>query len=137
MPWAELRSSMPKAIWRELRNQSPAIPTWSESKRCLAAGDLTADPVEFPIVQQDQPQQQQQATITQYSGLASEALTELAWLPEVSELCGRKAARRFQRDAAAFFNAELKERSLRVADLEERFAAAVASKSWDQLCCLI
>ncbi|CAE8612325.1 unnamed protein product, partial [Polarella glacialis] len=31
-PWMELRRSMPKTVWRELRTQRPAIPVCDESK---------------------------------------------------------------------------------------------------------
>ncbi|CAE8587388.1 unnamed protein product [Polarella glacialis] len=136
-PWMELRRCMPRAIWRELRSQSPSIPICGESKEqqepadqvpCLKrkppAGPRAIAEAEFDMLQQS-------------GGLASEALLASDFHSEISELGNEKAVRRFYRDGAAFSNSALEERALHLDSLEERLVKAVSLESWDQVCSLI
>ncbi|CAE8616217.1 unnamed protein product [Polarella glacialis] len=108
-PWVELRRSMPKAIWRELRTQRPAIPRCGESKEQQESADQVA------LLKRKTPPEQ----------------------GETAGPRAEQAVRRFHRDGAAFSNATLEARALHVDGLEDRLVEAVSSESWDQLCALV
>ncbi|CAE8586572.1 unnamed protein product [Polarella glacialis] len=140
-PWIELRRSMPKTIWRELRTQRPAIPVCGGSKgqqELAHQGSL--------LKMQTPPEQSKPAVprgkveaeaVLQVSDPGIEALAASDFHFEISELGSKKALRGFYRDGAAFSNANLEERVLHVNGLEEQLVKAVSSESWDQVCSLI
>ncbi|CAE8728431.1 unnamed protein product [Polarella glacialis] len=143
VPWIKLRRSMPKAIWRELRTQRPAIPVCGESK-----GQQELAPQGAFLKMHTPPEQTWPAVpraaveaesdmLQQVSDPGTEALAALDFHFEISELGGKKVARCFYRDGAAFSNANLEERALHLDGLEERLVKAVSSESWDRVCSLI
>ncbi|CAE8596350.1 unnamed protein product [Polarella glacialis] len=139
----ELKRSMPKTVWRELRTQPPSIPTGGESKEQQKPADKVPRLKRKPPPEQiefDGPRAAAEAESDmqqQPLGLASDALLATDMHQEISKLASEKAVRRFHRDGAAFSNANLEERALHVDSLEERLVKAVASESWDQVCSLI
>ncbi|CAE8651257.1 unnamed protein product, partial [Polarella glacialis] len=142
-PWMELKRSMPKAIWRELRGQPPSMPTGGESKEQQEPADKVPRLKRKPPPEQtefDGPRAAAEAKSDmqqQPLGLASDALLASDMHLEISKLANVLAVRRFHRDGAAFSNANLEEQVLHVDGLEERLMKAVASESWDQVCSLI
>ncbi|CAE8596349.1 unnamed protein product [Polarella glacialis] len=137
-PWMELKRSMPKAIWRELRTKRPSIPKCGESKDQQEPADQVPCLKRKPPLEQTEPAGAKAALEAESDMLQqSEVLLASDLFPEISELGHEKAARRFYRDGAAFSNANLEERALHVDGLEERLMEAVASESWDQVCSLI
>ncbi|CAE8598212.1 unnamed protein product [Polarella glacialis] len=143
VPWIELRRSMPKAIWRDLRTRRPVIPpTCAESKEQQElAGSASHVKRKMPP-QHTEPAVPRAAVeaesdmLQQYGGPGTEALTASDFHLEISELGNEKAARRFHRDGAAFSNSNLEERAIHVDGLEEQLVKAVASESWDEVCSL-
>ncbi|CAE8689238.1 unnamed protein product [Polarella glacialis] len=139
----ELRRSMPKAIWRELRTQRPAIPTCGESKEQQEPADQVRFLKRKPPPEQIEPAGARAALgaesdmLQQSGGLASDAFLALDLHQEISKLGEEKAVRRFYRDGVAFSNSNLEERALRVDSLDESLVKALASESWDQVCSLI
>ncbi|CAE8645594.1 unnamed protein product [Polarella glacialis] len=141
----ELRRSMPKAIWKELRTQLPSIPTCGESKvPCCRIADQQepADQVPLlkrkPLPEQIEPAGPRAAVKAESDMLQqSEVLLASDLFQEISELGHEKVVRRFYRDGKAFSSSILEERALHVDSLEERLVKAVALESWDQVCSLI
>ncbi|CAE8586576.1 unnamed protein product [Polarella glacialis] len=135
VPWMELRRSMPKAIWRDLRTQLPAIPlACGESKEQQELADPASQ------LKRKMPSQHTESAgqrTEESAGPVTEALTASDFHLEISELGNKKAVRRFHRDGAVFSNSNLEERALHVDSLEERLVKAVASESWDRVCSLI
>ncbi|CAE8689240.1 unnamed protein product [Polarella glacialis] len=142
-PWMELRRSMPKAIWRDLRTQRPAIPVCGKSKEQQEPADRVPCLKRKPPPEQTEPVvasaalEAESSMVQQSGGLASEVLLASDLHQEISKLGNRKAVRRFHRDETAFSNSNLEERTLQLDSLEERLVKAVAFESWDQLCSLI
>ncbi|CAE8597135.1 unnamed protein product [Polarella glacialis] len=150
-PWMELRRSTPKAIWRELRTQRPAIPTGGESKgqqQLAHQGSILKRRPPLERVEHAGPAQTEpagakaaldaeSAMLQQSGGPATEVLLASDLHQEISKLGNEKAVRRFHRDGTAFSNSNLEERALHVEGLEERLVKAAASESWDQVCSLI
>ncbi|CAE8594096.1 unnamed protein product [Polarella glacialis] len=150
-PWMELRRSMPKAIWRELRTQHPSIPVCGESKEQQEPADQVSVLKRKPPPEQTDPAGPEQkepagprAAVEEESSMvqpcgspATAALPALDFHLEISKLGNEKVVRRFYRVGAAFSNATLEERALRVDSLEERLVKAAASESWDNICSLI
>ncbi|CAE8598210.1 unnamed protein product [Polarella glacialis] len=131
----ELRRSMPKAIWRDLRTQRPAIPpTCGESKEQQELPGPAAHLKRKVPPQHTEPAGQ---GTEQNTGPGIEALTASNFLLDISQLGNEKAGRRFHRDGAAFSNSNLEERALHLDGLEEQLVKAVASESWDRVCSLI
>ncbi|CAE8645592.1 unnamed protein product, partial [Polarella glacialis] len=138
-PWMELKRSMPKSIWRELRSQRPAIPTGGESKEQHEPADQVPCLKRKPPPEQTEPAGakaalEAESDMLQQSGcLASvESLLASGLHLEISKLGNEKAVRRFHRDGAAFSNSNLEDRVLHVDGLEERLVKAVSAESWDQ-----
>ncbi|CAE8594091.1 unnamed protein product [Polarella glacialis] len=136
----ELKRSMPKAIWRELRTQHPAIPTCGESKEAQEPADqvpflIRKSPPE-QIVPAGRPRAVEEAESPMVQQCGSPAT---AALPASGNHLGisKLGNERFYRDGAAFSNSNLEERALHVDGLEERLVKAAASESWDQVCSLI
>ncbi|CAE8731954.1 unnamed protein product, partial [Polarella glacialis] len=123
-PWMELRRSMPKAIWRELRTQRPAIPTCGESKEQQEPADQVPCLKRKPPPEQTEPAGARAALEAESDmlqrplGFASDAFLASDLHQEISKLGEEKAVRRFHRDGAAFSNSNLEERALRVDGLE-------------------
>ncbi|CAE8624527.1 unnamed protein product [Polarella glacialis] len=139
VPWRELRRSMPKTIWRDLRTRRPAIPACSESKEQQEPADQVPRLKRKPPLEQPEPAgaETESDMLHQSGGLAFDALLPSEMHQEISELGNQKAVRRFYRNAAAFSNANLEERARQVDGLEEQLVKAVSSESWDQLCSLV
>ncbi|CAE8616703.1 unnamed protein product [Polarella glacialis] len=142
-PWMELRRSTPKAIWRELRTQLPAVPVCGQSKEQQEPADHGSLLKRKPLLDQAEPAGPRAAVeaespmVQQSGGLAFAALPASDFHLEISRLGNEKAVRRFHRGGAAFSNANLEERTLHVDGLKERLLKAVSSESWDQVCSLI
>ncbi|CAE8594431.1 unnamed protein product [Polarella glacialis] len=139
----ELRRSMPKAIWRELRTQRPAISVCGQLKEQQEPAGQVSTLKRKPPLEQIEPAgpiaavDTESFMVQQFGSLASEVLLASDFHLEISKLGSAKAARRFHFDGTAFSNANLEERALHVDGLEERLVKAAASESWDQVCFLI
>ncbi|CAE8586577.1 unnamed protein product [Polarella glacialis] len=143
-PWIELRRSMPKAIWRDLRTQRPAIPpTCSKPKEKPEPADPVKCLKRKPPPEQSEPAGARVAVevesdmFPQSGGPAFEVVLASDFHLKISELGNEKAVRRFYHDEAAFSKANFDERSLQLDALEARLVKAVASESWDKVCSLI
>ncbi|CAE8594086.1 unnamed protein product, partial [Polarella glacialis] len=112
-PWMELRRSVPKAIWRDLRTQRPAIPVCGESKEQQEPADQVPCLKRKPPPEQTEPPgaraalEAKSSMVQQFGGLAFEAFLAKDLLQEISKLGNEKAVRRFDRDGAAFSNSNL------------------------------
>ncbi|CAE8652449.1 unnamed protein product, partial [Polarella glacialis] len=143
VPWMELRRSMPRAIWRELRTQHPAIPVCGESKEQQELADQGSlskrkmPPEQSEIARAKAVEEAESEFLQQVGGPGTEDLTASDFHREIREFGSEKAVRRFYRDGAAFCNFTLEERDLHLDSLEDRLVKVVASESWDQVCSLI
>ncbi|CAE8614654.1 unnamed protein product, partial [Polarella glacialis] len=142
-PWMELKRSMPKAIWRELRSQRPSIPTCGKFEEQQEPADRVPCLKRKPPPEQTEPDGPRAAAeaesdmVQQSGGLAFEVALASDFHLEISKLSEEKAVRRFHRDGTAFSNCNLEERTLHVDSLEERLVKGVSSESWDQVCSLV
>ncbi|CAE8587385.1 unnamed protein product [Polarella glacialis] len=140
--WMELIRSMPKAIWRELRTQRPAIPVCGETKEQQEPADQVALLKRKTPPEQSRPAgaraEEAESDMPQQSpSLVSEAVLASDMHQEISILGNEKVVRRFHRDGAAFSNAILEDKAFHLDGLAERLVKAVASESWDKICFLI
>ncbi|CAE8612326.1 unnamed protein product [Polarella glacialis] len=139
-PWMELRRSMPKTVWRELRTQRPAIPVCDESKEPADQVSLLkrkTPPIQIEPAVPRAAVEPEFDMLQQFGSTETEALTASDLHLEISKLGNEKAVRRFYHNGSAFSISNFEERALHVDSLEDRLVKAAASESWDQVCSLI